>query len=148
MRETAALVRIWTSAPRAASAMARASAPGPPLTMTLLPPGAASIAAFRSNTAPLPADQGPIAVPNTPRDATAAWRRSVSNHSLTRSAAAMGPHRSSLKLSVRPRARKRFPTFSISHISPAAGASIDGGVKSNSPDRKTPRRLSVSQNSG
>ena len=40
----------------------------------------------------------------------------------TRSAAAIGPHRSSRKPSVRPRSRKRLPTFTISHISPVAGS--------------------------
>ncbi len=60
---TCAPVRISAPASRAASAIARVTAPGPPTAVTLLPPGAGSIAAARSSTAPVPADQGPIAVP-------------------------------------------------------------------------------------
>ena len=101
--------------------MARVSAPGPPLTVTLLPPGAGSTAAFRSSVAPVPADHGPWATPKIPRAATAAWRRSFENHSATRSAAAIGIQRRSRNESVRPSARKRRPVFSSSHSSPTAG---------------------------
>jgi hypothetical protein len=56
-------VRIFAPASRAASAMACVTAPGPPTAVTLLPPGSGSMAAPSSNTAPVPADHGPIAVP-------------------------------------------------------------------------------------
>ena len=111
IRDTGASVRISAPASRAASAIARINVPGPPLTVTLLPPGAGSTAALRSITAPVPADQGPCTVPKIPRAAIAAWSTSVSNHSPTRSATGIGAHRNRRYASVRPSARNRRPVF-------------------------------------
>ena len=108
-RATDAPVRISAPASVAASAMARVSAPGPPLTVMLLPPGAGSTAAFSSNAAPVPADQGPCATPKMPRAATAACRRSAENHSATRSAAGIGIQRSSRNESDAPERAKPPP---------------------------------------
>ena len=148
MRCTSAPVRISAPASRAASAIARVTAPGPPAAVTLLPPGTGSLAAPSSSTAPVPADHGPIAVPWIARAATLACSRSVSNHSATRSATAIGPQRRSAKDSFLPSARNLRPVLRSSHTSPADGESIDGGVISSSSDRNPPIRPSVAQSSG
>ena len=93
-RATAAPVRISAPNPFAAAARACVSAPIPPRTNVAAP------AALPSSAAPIrmprlvPADHGPAKVPKMPRAATVARRSSVSNHSATRSATAIGPQRS------------------------------------------------------
>ncbi len=147
-RSTSTSVLISAPASVAASAIARVTAPGPPTAVTPLPPGTGSDAAASRRTAAEPADHGPMEVPKIPRVATAPCRRSDSNHSATRSAAGIGPHRSRLKASFLPSARNRRPVFNSVHSSPVDGASIDGGVISSSVSRKPPSLVNVAQTSG
>ena len=76
----------------------------------------------------VPADHGPAKAPKIPRAATVARNNSVSNHSATRSATAIGPQRSSRYASFFPSPRNERPSFPRFQSSPALGFSIAGGV--------------------
>ncbi len=126
-RRTSAPVRMSAPACRAALASASVTAPMPPRANQPLAIGWPSAAPSRSSSAPLPADHGPRNDPRMPPAATVARSGSLSNHSATRSATAIGIQRSRRYASVFPSARNRRPAFSISMMSPADGSSIDGG---------------------
>ena len=73
----------------------------------------------------LPADHGPSAVPKMPRAAITARINSVSKNSATKSAAAMGPQRSRLKMPSLPRPRTLRPVLNRFQRSSGEG-DIDG----------------------
>ena len=83
----------------------RASAPGPPPTNHPVATGCPSPAPSSSRMAALPADHGPRNDPAMPPAATVARSGSLSNHSPTRSATAIGIQRSSRYASALPSAR-------------------------------------------
>jgi len=100
----------------------------PPAANCTVPTGVGSEAARSRRTRALPADQGPRKVPKTPRAATVARSGSVSKNSDTKSAAAIGPQRSTRYISFFPRLRIDRPVFSIPHRSLLLGLSMFGGV--------------------
>src|SRR5262249_58699564 len=75
-----------------------------------------------------PADHGPSEWPKTPRAAIVARISSVSKNSATKSATAMGPHRSKSKIRFLPRPRTPRPVLNRFHKSSGVGLSIAGGV--------------------
>ena len=91
------------------------------------PIGCPSPAPSSSSCAALPADRVPKNAPSRPPAATVARSGSLSNHSLMRSATAIGIHRSNRYASALPSARNRRPVLSSSIRSPVVGSSIDGG---------------------
>ena len=128
---TSAPVRISTPAARRRRLEGGASAhpdrrvrrPSGPAAPPSLPAESAS------STAVVPADQGPIAVYWTPRQAIAAWSASVSNDSATKSATAIGRTRVIVRPSCRPSPRKVRPSWSPARASPSPGDSMSGGVR-------------------
>ncbi len=125
---TSTPVRISAPAACADLAIACVMAPAPPWASQAEPAGWGSLAARSSRTSVLPADHGPSDVPKTPRAATVARSRSVSNHSLTKSAAAMGPQRRSRYISFLPKPLSALPVFSSAQRSLEPGRSMSGGV--------------------
>ena len=146
IRATSTPVRISTPACRAAAASASASAPGPPTTNQPLAIGCPSPAPSRSSSAALPADHGPRNEPSTPPAAIVARSGSLSNHSPTRSAAAIGIQRSSRYASGLPSARNFRPVFS-SAIS-VGGARVVDATAAATPRPRAARRRSARSWSG
>ena len=126
---------------------AAVTAPGPPFAVMLLPPGAGSAAALRSRRAAVPADHGPVRRRRCRARRSAPAADPSRTIPPTRSAADIGPHRSSANRSFLPSPRKRIRPFSSSHISPRCGASMAGGVMPRARGQKVESRASVSQNS-
>ena len=128
IRVTSASVRISAPPDRAAAARASASAPGPPAVNHPVATGCPSPAPSRSRMAAVPADLGPRKDPAMPPEATVARSGSLSNHSPTRSATAIGIQRNSRYASALPSARNARPVLRISIRSAAFGSSSAGGV--------------------
>ena len=98
--------------------------------------------------AALPADHGPRNDPSTPPAAIVARNGSLSNHSVARSATAIGIQRSSRYASGLPSARKARPALSSRVASAAVGSSIDGGTVEETMRRTRPMRRKLSRNCG
>src|SRR5215213_5367827 len=118
---TFADVRISTPVALAALAKASDNAPIPPFAYEADPIALPSSAACHNNPKLVPADHGPANAPWIPRAATAARNNSVSNHSPTRSATAIGPQRNNRYSSFLPSPRNARPTLPSCHKSAAAG---------------------------
>ena len=148
-RATSAPVRISAPACLAAEAIAWVNAPIPPRTKVTPPAASPPSAAARSRSAaPVPADHGPRKLPKIPRPASVPRRSSVSNHSATRSATAIGPQRSRRNMSFFPRARNFRPAFSRPQRSPPEGASTEGGISDSRSARTDAMRPRARWNSG
>ena len=85
-------------------------------------------AALSSKPAVDPADHGPRFAPKIPRAAITARSNSVSKNSATKSATAIGPHRSRSSIPRFPSPRTFRPVISKFHKSSGDGLSILGGV--------------------
>ena len=88
----------------------------------------AACAVSSRNCVVVPADQGPAVAPQMPRPARAARSSSVSNHSATKSATAIGPQRRTRVASLRPRPRKPRPRPRSGNTSATRGSSRSGGA--------------------
>src|SRR6185369_2445855 len=102
--------------------------PMPPFANTAGGIGCESSAACNNKPKLVPADHGPANEPEMPRAETVARNTSVSNHSATRSATAIGPHRNKRYSSFFPRPRNANPILPNCHASLAVGGSMEGGV--------------------
>ncbi len=124
-------VRISAPAARAADASASDTADGPPFAKTVSPAAPPSLPAeSASSTAVEPADQGPMAVYRTARQAAVARIGSLSNDSATKSAAAIASTRRIVRPSCLPRPRNARPRRRPRSASPKPGPAMSGGASS------------------
>ena len=145
---TSAPLRISAPACLAATAIACVTDPIPPAANHAVPAGCGSAAARMRRTKLLPADHGPRNVPKIPRAAMVARSNSVSKYSATRSATAIGPHRSRRYISFLPRLRMLRPVLSIPQRSPLLGLSMFGGASASALPITLPILSSDCWNSG
>src|SRR5207253_4607064 len=141
-------LRISAPACLAAEAIACVTDPIPPAANQAVPAGCESAAARIRSTRLLPADHGPRNVPKIPRAAMVARSNSVSKYSATRSATAIGPHRSRRYISFLPRLRMLRPVLSIPQRSPLLGLSMFGGASASALPITLPILSSDCWNSG